>query len=152
MFEKRHRNRVKLIRSVSASSLLSEDGGVATPTGTGRGGHENSHHERVRILASSPGMAPSRDDDTIMSVGGGSSVGGGDESIGLWADVRHRDHTRPLNKHYRDSRTLPNFAMESVSHDQMPFAYGEVRSTFCPRFHLSFISLNLSSIRRFYPF
>ena len=147
MFEKRHRNRVRLIRSASTSSLLSEDGGggVATPGGIGSGresplssstknqgrmvasaltrhGHENSHHERVRILASSPGIVPPRDDDTTMSVGGGSSVGVGG-SIGFFADERHRYHHR---HHHRDSHSLPNFAMESVSHDQMPFAHGEV--------------------------
>ena len=95
MFEKRHRNRVRMIRSVSASSSVSEDGGsgaggVATPGGIG---HENSHHERVRILASSPGIVvPPRDDDTTMSVGGGSSVGRGGGSIGLSADERHQYH------------------------------------------------------------
>jgi hypothetical protein len=135
MFEKRHRNRVRMIRSVSASSLVSEDGtsggagagagGIASPGGIG---HENSHHERVRILASSPGtVIPPRDDDTTMSVGGGSSVGRGREPIGLSTDERHRYHPRSQRHHPRDSHTLPNFAMESVSHDQMPFAHGEVR-------------------------
>jgi len=114
---------------------VSEDGGsgaggVATPGGIG---HENSHHERVRILASSPGIVvPPRDDDTTMSVGGGSSVGRGGGSIGLSADERHQYHPRSQrHHHHRDSHTLPNFAMESVSHDQMPFAHGEVRCSLC---------------------
>ena len=33
----------------------------------------------------------------------------------------------PPGQYAMDSHTLPNFAMESVSHDQMPFAHGEIK-------------------------
>ncbi|KAL7543945.1 hypothetical protein ACHAXR_013316 [Thalassiosira sp. AJA248-18] len=166
MFERRHRNRVKLIRSTSASSLIDHHhggGGSAAAGGGGRSGagssgkkravasaltrhgHESSHHERVRMLAATPGTTPtsesaaaaagtrnrfdySEDDDAgTGSMSGASSIDGG--STSLTEDQTTGDYHSfvPPGLYAMDSRTLPNFAMESVSHDQMPFAHGEIK-------------------------
>jgi len=140
MFERRHRNRVELIRSTSASSLInsvsSSISGLrgkkqrAVASALTRDGHETSHHERVRMLATlTPTTAATRkrldsadvslaDDDTAATGSvGGSSVG----------DLTLDYNFVPPGQYAMDSHTLPNFAMESVSHDQMPFAHGEIK-------------------------
>jgi hypothetical protein len=140
MFERRHRNRVELIRSTSASSLInsvsSSISGLrgkkqrAVASALTRDGHETSHHERVRMLATlTPTTAATRkrldsadvslaDDDTAATGSvGGSSVG----------DLTSDYNFVPPGQYAMDSHTLPNFAMESVSHDQMPFAHGEIK-------------------------
>ena len=122
MFERRHRNRVKLIRSSSATSLIDDVGGSgmkrAVASALTRHGHESSHHERVRMLAASP-KSNRREDDDIGSV---STIGGGSASLAEDPSDYHPQRN-PV-----DSHTLPNFAMESVSHDQMPFASGEIKN------------------------
>jgi hypothetical protein len=101
--------------------------------------YESAHHERVRVLGgvgggrkgfrsdSSRGSGADDDDDgedeTDESMGGGPSIAedGEDER-----SRRSRSRTRADRFQMLDSHTLPNFAMESVCHDQMPFAYGEI--------------------------
>ena len=153
LFERRHRNRVKLIRSTSASSLIDQQQNYYASSGGSSGGkrrkqkqravasaltrhgHESSHHERVRMLAATPGTARIRvesseeydnDDDTASM--GGSSVRSGatGEDQSLLSDYQHHHHNFGILTRM-DSHTLPNFAMESVSHDQMPFAHGEIK-------------------------
>jgi len=148
MFERRHRNRVKLIRSTSASSLI--DGGSsqyssgkkksrAVASALTRHGHEHSHHERVRMLASTPGSVTSSarkrlDSDTLdgTATDDGYSVDGTSSSVGGGGSVTGDDPADyqsfvPPAQYAMDSHTLPNFAMESVSHDQMPFSHGEIK-------------------------
>ena len=143
MFERRHKNRVKLIRSASNESLtsLTKEG---KSVGSGRRQqrliasaltrhkHEVSHHERVRMLAASGSSCTSGDEDN--AVGEDESVGGsGSLSVGAKSfSDEHGYHsfwpTYNVHTDIRDSHTLPSFAMESVSHDQMPFAHGEIRN------------------------
>lgn len=125
MFERRHKNRVQLIRSTSGSSLksLGSKKKRAVASALTRQGHESSHHERVRMLASVGSVTRSRvnsDYSTEMDDGsvGGSSTG--ELSVGPYHNS--------MPGFLRDSHTLPNFAMESVSHDQMPFASGEIKN------------------------
>lgn len=131
MFERRHRNRAKLIRSTSATSLIDDDISAsgdkkknrAVASALTRHGHESSHHERVRILASTPADKMSVDDG---SLGGGSSI----LSLATTEDLPMDYHSfvrAPGSQYVMDSHTLPIFAMESVSHDQMPFAHGEIK-------------------------
>lgn len=122
MFERRHRNRVKLIRSASATSLVNDDVSGsgkkrAVASALTRHGHESSHHERVRMLAATPqsSVSNSWEEDDNGSLGGEST------------DVTDYHSAVPPGRNSMDSRTLPNFAMESVSHDQMPFAHGEIK-------------------------
>lgn len=125
MFERRHKNRVQLIRSTSNSSLKSLGAKKKRDVASAltRQGHESSHHERVRMLASSgrkrlgSDFSSDNDDGSV----GGSSIG--ESSI---TDVRSYHNSMPGFP--GDSHTLPNFAMESVSHDQMPFASGEIKN------------------------
>ena len=135
MFERRHRNRAKLIRSTSASNLIDSGSGKknrAVASALARHGHESSHHERVRMLAAAPGSAGSiRKTNTFDSddYDGDRSVGGG-SSLGDSADYQSSYHSsmpQQGSEQAMDSHTLPNFAMESVSHDQMPFAHGEIK-------------------------
>jgi hypothetical protein len=95
--------------------------------------YESAHHERVRVLGGVGGDAASRgsgadddgEDETDESMGGGPSIaedGEDDER-----SRRGRSRTRADRFQMLDSHTLPNFAMESVCHDQMPFAYGEIK-------------------------
>jgi hypothetical protein len=59
-------------------------------------------------------------DETDESTGGGSSIGFEDDAASS-SGRKRADRFRRM-----DSHTLPNFAIESVSHDQMPFAHGEI--------------------------
>ena len=61
------------------------------------------------------------EDETDESTGGGSSIGFEDEDAASSSSRKRADRFRRM-----DSHTLPNFAIESVSHDQMPFAHGEI--------------------------
>ena len=134
MFERRHRNRIRLLRSTSASSLIDAAASgtrKAMASALTRHGHESSHHERVRMLAAAPGALRRKDsfgsitdlDDDTASLG--SSIGGA--STGLVDNQLEYRGVAPPGQHPLDSHTLPNFAMESVSHDQMPFAHGEIK-------------------------
>ena len=134
MFERRHRNRVKLIRSTSNSSLLameSEDKANSAkkrPVASAltRHGHESNHHERVRMLAST-GSARKRTGSLDYTSGeDDGSVGG--SSVGASTAYTVSDYHGFLPGHVKNGSTLPTFAMESVSHDQMPFAYGEIKN------------------------
>jgi len=139
MFERRHRNRVKLIRSTSNSSLIasiySNDNDTsrrkrALASALTRHGHEESHHERVRMLAKSGNKLRSVDSDLTSGDGDGDDA---KSMSGSSYGVKSVDDYGGLNYQYlgagiRDSRTLPNFAMESVSHDQMPFAHGDIKN------------------------
>ena len=125
MFERRHKNRVQLIRSTSGSSLnsLGSKTKRAVASALTRQGHESSHHERVRMLAG-VGGARNRINSDYSTDNDDGSVGGsstGELSIG------HSYHNS-MPGYVGDSHTLPNFAMESVSHDQMPFASGEIKN------------------------
>eukprot|EP00804_Cyclotella_cryptica_P028077 CCRYP_017274-RA/>CCRYP_017274-RA protein AED:0.16 eAED:0.16 QI:294/1/1/1/0.6/0.5/6/744/1136 len=135
MFERRHKNRVKLIRSTSNSSLLaqsdSEEQGDSTKKRTvasalTRHGHEISHHERVRMLASS-GVVRKRIDSIEYTSGEDDAGSIGGSSIGT-ASYTASDYHSFFPGRIKNGLTLPNFAMESVSHDQMPFAYGEIKN------------------------
>jgi hypothetical protein len=132
MFERRHRNRVKLIRSTSNSSLLALSDSEKKSAGSGkkravasaltRHGHEQSHHERVRFLATT-GSNRKRIDSDYSADDDGGSIGG--SSIGTASYTKEYHSFWPSQE--MNSFTLPNFAMESVSHDQMPFAHGEIK-------------------------
>jgi len=61
------------------------------------------------------------EDETDESTGGGSSIGFEEEDAASSSSRKRADRFRRM-----DSHTLPNFAIESVSHDQMPFAHGEI--------------------------
>ncbi len=139
MFERRHRNRVKLIRSTSNSSLIASSYSgdnetsrrkQALASALTRHGHEESHHERVRMLAKSGKKLISVDSDLTSGDGDGGdlkSMGGssyGAKSVDDYGGLNYQY----LGAGIRDSRTLPNFAMESVSHDQMPFAHGDIKN------------------------
>ena len=136
MFERRHRNRVKLIRSTSNSSLIASSysdekrsSRRKRPVASAlvRHSHEDSHHERVRMLAES-GSKMSATESHVTSgdedAGELGSIGG--SSVGTLSF--EESGYQSFRMGYRDSHTLPNFAMESVSHDQMPFAHGEIKS------------------------
>lgn len=134
MFERRHRNRARLIRSSSKSSLIAQsdtedpsDSAKKRPVASAltRHGHESSHHERVRMLASA-GTRKRVDSLDYTSGEDDGSVGG--SSVGTNYTVSEYHSFIPGNGNIRNSLTLPNFAMESVSHDQMPFAHGEIRN------------------------
>jgi len=127
MFERKHRNRVKLISSTSATSLSGMTGSHtkkkrAVASALTRHGHESSHHERVRMLAASPGGSIGASDNMSVDTAG-SSILAEEQSAG--ADYHSFVMPSQVNPNL-DSHTLPNFAMESVSHDQMPFAHGEI--------------------------
>ncbi len=86
MFERRHKNRVQLIRSTSGSSLNSQGSTTkrAVASALTRQGHERSHHERVKMLASAGG-ARSRLNSDYSTDNDDGSVGGssmGELSIG----------------------------------------------------------------------
>jgi hypothetical protein len=127
MFEKRHKNRVQLIRSTSNSSLssLGSKKKRAVASALTRQGHESSHHERVRMLASA-GRSRKRLDSDYSTDNDDGSVGGSSVGESSNSDVRSYHNSMP--GYVGDSHTLPNFAMESVSHDQMPFASGEIKN------------------------
>jgi len=124
MFERRHKNRVQLIRSTSGSSLSSLGSTTkrAVASALTRQGHESSHHERVRMLAS-VGGARSRINSDYSTDNDEGSVGG--SSTG---ELSIAPYHNAMPGYLGDSHTLPNFAMESVSHDQMPFASGEIKN------------------------
>jgi len=147
LFERRRRNRVRLIRSTSASSLIDVNGHGAPLSGSQtkkkravasaltRHGHESSHHERVRMLAATPGgsiggisdsVRKRLDSDNLSVDTAGSSVLAEEQNAG--ADYHSFVMPSQGSQYAMDSRTLPNFAMESVSHDQMPFAHGEIKN------------------------
>ena len=127
--------------------------------------YESAHHERVRFLArggkggggggkgngarkrfysdSSRGSSADDrggdggEDETDESMGGGSSIDGDEHP--------NRSRTRADRFQMLDSHTLPNFAMESVCHDQMPFAHGEIKKV--PYVHgVSMLCNNLLSL------
>jgi len=127
MFERRHKNRVQLIRSTSGSSLKSLGSKKKKPIASAltRQGHESSHHERVRMLAS-VGSARSRTKSDYSTDNDDGSVGGSSTGELSMTDVGFYHNSMP--GYVGDSHTLPNFAMESVSHDQMPFASGEIKN------------------------
>jgi hypothetical protein len=126
--EKMFERRIQLIRSTSASSLNSlgsakKKRAVASAL-TGQG-HESSHHERVRILASS-GSAKQKTrkrlDSDYSTDNDDGSIGGESSHTGV------QSYHNYIPGYVGDSHTLPNFAMESVSHDQMPFSSGEIKN------------------------
>ncbi|KAL7549887.1 hypothetical protein ACHAWF_016373, partial [Thalassiosira exigua] len=150
MFERRHRYRATLMKNLSASSLVDDGGGAGGGGGGGGGsvgsrggrssggrravasalarhGHEGSHHERVRMLGAAPGSVAGHrsltDEQDDASLGGGSSTSVPDRGAGGGRGAAGP----PSFQFAMDSHTLPNFAMESVSHDQMPFAHGEIK-------------------------
>ena len=135
MFERRHKNIAKLIRSSSNSSLLAlsdtEDNTDSTkrrPVASAltRHGHEISHHERVRMLASS-GSVRKRTGSLDYTSGEDDAGSVGGSSIGT-VSYTVSDYHSFLPGHINNGSTLPTFAMESVSHDQMPFAHGEIKN------------------------
>jgi len=129
MFEKRHKNRVQLIRSTSNTSLCSlgskKKRQAVVASSLTRQIHESSHHERVRMLAT-VGMTRKRLDSDHSTDNDDGSVGGSSVGETSISDVRSYHNSMP--GYVGDSHTLPNFAMESVSHDQMPFASGEIKN------------------------
>ena len=130
MFERRHKNRVALIRSTSGSSLqsLGSTKKRAVASALTRQGHESSHHERVRMLAS-VGMARKRLDSDFSTDNDDGSVGALSTGETSMNDMGPYHNSMPsMPAFVGDSHTLPNFAMESVSHDQMPFASGEIKN------------------------
>ena len=152
MFERRHRNRVKLIRSTSASSLINSISSIGSGTNKNksravasaltRDNHETSHHERVRMLATltptSSAATRKRLDSADVSVASmadddynedDDNTAGTSSSVGdlTSSDRYYHQGTSTTKQYAMDSHTLPNFAMESVSHDQMPFAHGEIK-------------------------
>jgi hypothetical protein len=137
-FERRHKNRVQLIRSSSSSSLNSlgsEEKQRAVASALTKQGHESSHHERVRILAAAGSGGKQKVRKRLNSLDSfDDSSTGGTSLCESSADVQSYHNSMPGCR--RDGRTLPNFAMESVSHDQMPFANGEIKNV--PYVHGSF--------------
>jgi hypothetical protein len=134
MFERRHRQRAKLITSSSHSSLLaladSEQKSDSTnkrpvASALARHGHESSHHERVRMLASA-GSVRKRTGSLDYTSGEEDAGSVGGSSIGTAYTVSDYHGFYPGN--IKNGSTLPTFAMESVSHDQMPFAHGEIKN------------------------
>ncbi len=129
MFEKRHKNRVQLIRSTSNTSLCSlgskKKRQAVVASSLTRQIHESSHHERVRMLET-VGMTRKRLDSDHSTDNDDGSVGGSSVGETSISDVRSYHNSMP--GYVGDSHTLPNFAMESVSHDQMPFASGEIKN------------------------
>ena len=111
-FERGRRRRARLLRSASACSLTGEGAGTLSPAradvASARTRHdvESDHHRRVRMLAGAAG-----EDDDAGSV--------------LTEDTLPTQLRRSSSS--MNSHTLPNFAMESISHDQMPFADGEIK-------------------------
>ncbi len=127
MFEKRHRKRVKLIRSVSASLLLSEDGGVATPTETGNGTF------CVNDGGDQPCYLP-----PIFKDG---QYHGHSHEMATKSLIMNEYVSLPPRLEWLILALVP-VIIEIVTpcrilpwSDQMPFAHGEVRSKFCQRFH-----------------
>ena len=149
MFEGRHRNRVKLIRTTSGSSLINSISSIGSGTNKNksravasaltRDNHETSHHERVRMLATltptSSAANRKRLDSADVSVASMADDDNNDydddtaSSVGdlTSSDRYYHQGTSTTKQYAMDSHTLPNFAMESVSHDQMPFAHGEIK-------------------------
>jgi len=117
MFERRHRNRVKKIRHLSSSSL----------TELSKSADPESAHERVRMLAASPVRKKKHQRSNPSSLGMTASTdsSGDDDTAGSSASLtedEQRSRYPAMN-----SNTLPNFALESVGHDQMPFSSGEIK-------------------------
>ncbi|KAL3812203.1 hypothetical protein ACHAXA_009677 [Cyclostephanos tholiformis] len=92
-------------------------GGVVAPVGGGEGARKRFHSDTSNGAVDDGCV----EDETDDSMGGGSSIG--DKDVLAHRGGRNRgDRFQML-----DSHTLPNFAMESVCHDQMPFAYGKIK-------------------------
>jgi hypothetical protein len=106
-YESAHHERVRVLGGM----------GVVSPSGSGEGARKRLHSDSSSRGAVDDGCG---EDETDDSMGGGSSIGDGDGQS-------HRGRTRGDRFQMLDSHTLPNFAMESVCHDQMPFAYGKIK-------------------------
>mmetsp|Transcript_26181 Transcript_26181/g.62210 ORF Transcript_26181/g.62210 Transcript_26181/m.62210 type:complete len:1015 (+) Transcript_26181:173-3217(+) len=134
MFERRHRNRVEQIRRAGSSGSLVELGERE------RNESADSAHERMRMLASPPASVTRKRHRRQRTAPGGSSILpaasadsaslGDDDTVGSAASLED-DGRSGLGSFVpgavMDSNTLPNFAIESVGHDQMPFSHGEIR-------------------------
>ena len=134
MFERRHKNRVEqVLRSASSSSLveLGEQD---------RNDSADSVHKRMRMLASPPASVTRKrhrrqrtapcGSSSLLTASTDSLSLGSDDTVGSASSLED-DSKSGLGSfvpgEVMDSNTLPNFAMESVGHDQMPFSHGEIR-------------------------
>lgn len=126
MFERRHKNRAKLLRSTSNSSLLAlsetedkADSAKKRPVASAltRHGIESSHHERVRMLASVGSASKKRTNSVDYTSEDDTSIGG--SSVGTASVYTTSDYHGSFPGQIKNASTLPTFAMESVSHDQV---------------------------------
>lgn len=135
---------VRLTRSISALSLMTlsfddednDDNVVNDIDGRNNGKKmmrwsDKQRRRRLPVLvtslvsdssccSSAEGDDDRASDETDESTGGGSSIGF-EEDAAASTGRKRADRFRMM-----DSHTLPNFAIESISHDQMPFAHGEI--------------------------
>jgi len=134
MFERRHKNRVEQIRRTGSSGSLVELGEQQ------RTESAESAHERMRMLASPPASvtrkkhrhrrqrtAPGGTPSLLLASSADSGSLGDDDTVGSAASLEDSGRGPFVPGAVMDSNTLPNFAIESVGHDQMPFSHGEIR-------------------------